>query len=379
MSPAPEALRSLETPRVVADRGRLAANIARMADLARAAGVGLRPHVKTHKCLEIARLQLAAGAVGLTAAKPDEALVFIAHGCPSLTLAYPVLDGRKLDRLLPAAREAGCDLRLMADSDRGAEALEAAAARHGVELPVFLKIDVGLRRCGLAPGAPGLVPLAGRIAGAQGLRLAGLLSHAGQAYAARDAAQVRDIAREENRLMNAAAARLRGAGIEVPEISVGSTPTVLAGDVWDGVTEIRPGNYVFLDRTPLRLGLAGVGDMALWVLATVVSANADWLIIDAGSKVLSSDGGAHGSGLDGFGLALSLDAGDDLAQALPVLKLSEEHGFVQRESSRLGVGDRLRILPNHTCPVVNLADSLTVIHPDGATEEWPVAARGRVR
>lgn len=374
-----DTLRQLETPCVMADHARLAANIARMADLARSAGVALRPHVKTHKCLEIARLQLAAGATGLTASKADEALIFIADGCPSLTVAYPVMDPRKLDRLLYAARDKGCDVRMLADSEQGAAALDAAAARHAFAIPVFLKIDVGLHRCGLAPDAPGLLPLARRIAEAKNLRLAGILSHAGQAYGARDREQVRDIAREENRLMNRAAARLRGAGIEAPEISVGSTPTVLAGDAWEGITEIRPGNYVFLDRTPLRLGLAGAGDVSLWVLATVVSANADWLIVDAGSKVLSSDGGAHGSGMEGYGLALPLDAPEEMGSALAVRKLSEEHGFVERKDSKLGVGDVLKILPNHSCPVANLTEMLTVLHPDGKTEEWSVAARGQVR
>lgn len=375
----PTVLRSLETPCVVADHARLLANIGRMADLARAAGVALRPHVKTHKCREIARMQLAAGAAGLTASKTDEALVFMEDGCPSLTVAYPVLDPRKLDRLLEAARDNGCDLRMLADSGQGAAALAAAAERHAFELPVFLKIDVGLHRCGLAPDDPRLLPLAQRVAESKRLRLAGILSHAGHAYGAKDAAQVREIARDENRLMNAAAARLRGAGLDLPEISVGSTPTVLTGDAWEGITEIRPGNYVFMDRTPLRLGLAGLADMSLWVLATVVSANADWLIVDAGSKVLSSDGGGHGSALDGHGLAWVLDASEEMAHALTVRKLSEEHGFVQRGNSKLGVGDVLKILPNHACPVANLTETLTVLHPDGSTEEWAVAGRGAVR
>ncbi len=373
----PAVLRSLETPQVVVDHARLAANIARMADLARAAGVALRPHVKTHKCREIARMQLAAGAAGLTASKPDEALVFIADRAPSVTVAYPVVDPRKADRLLAAARDTGCDLRMLADSAQGVEALEAAAARHAFDLPVYLKIDVGLHRCGLAPDHPDLLPLARRIAGSGSLRLAGLLSHAGHAYGAKDAAQVREVAREENRLLNQVAGRLRAAGLDVPELSVGSTPTVLACDQWDGITEMRPGNYVFMDRTPLRLGLARVADVSLWVLATVVSANADWLIVDAGSKVLSSDGGAHGSDLAGHGLALPLDAGDDLSQALPVLRLSEEHGFVQRGDSNLGVGDVLKILPNHSCPVANLAEALTILYPGGDVELWAVAARGK--
>ncbi len=365
----------LETPAVLVDSARLAANIARVADIARRAGVALRPHVKTHKSLEIARMQLAAGACGLTCSKADEALVFIRGGAPSVTCAYPIADPRKLDRLLQAAGEAGCDLRLMADSRAVAVALSAAAIRNRRTVPVYLKIDVGLHRCGLAHDDPALPLLGAYVHEAPGLTLAGILSHAGQAYGANSAAGVRAVARTEASLMRSARDRLLAAGLPVAEVSVGSTPTVLASDDTEGVTEIRPGNYVFMDRTPLRLGLCEEHEVALTVLATVVGVNDRYALTDAGSKVLSSDGGAHGApGSGGFGLAWPEDGG----RPLPVARLSEEHGWLEHGGDFPAVGSRVRILPNHACVVANLAECLFL-----TGEEEPraltVDARGRTR
>ncbi len=426
---------ALDTPCVLVDRVRLDANLQAMQARATWHGLALRPHIKTHKCPEIAARQLALGAAGITAAKVDEALVFLAAGVRDLTLAYPLVCSEKLDRLLAAAKAAGARVRLLADSESGVATLEAAARRHGPwpdvsggGLEVFLKIDVGLGRCGLVPDDPGLIPLARRLADGNkekgsGLRLAGLLSHAGQAYGAADAAQARDVAEAERRLMVGLAGRLRGLGLAVPEVSVGSTPTVLAAEDFSGLTEIRPGNYAFLDRAAVRLGLAGLGDVALTVLATVVSRGRDRIIIDAGSKSLSAELGAHGTGSAGYGFGLAFPvqtaptapcaadacsggAGDEaLAVAdllrswppgvpgLPVARLSEEHGILnvpgpgtaERPAATwaagLAVGDRVRILPNHACAVANLAERYVVLlpGPPPGIVFWEVAARGKVR
>ena len=374
------AISAMDTPRVLLDRGLLLKNIRRMRDLAESHGLALRPHAKTHKCVEIARLQQEEGATGLTVAKAEEALVFLRAGIRSLTLAYPLLDPAKLDRLLDAARECGATLRLLADSPEGIAILSNGAARHNAVLDVFLKIDVGLGRCGVGPDDPRLLPLAATIAGDNRLQLAGLLSHAGHAYAATGVQAVRAIAGEERLLMLQARDRLTKTGIPVPEISVGSTPTVLAADNFQGISEIRPGNYVFLDRTQMRLGVARPEEIALSVAATVVSANQDFFIIDAGSKTLSSDGGAHGSsGPDGFGLAFAPEEFPREGRGLIIEKLSEEHGFVRRQGRSLPLGTRLRLLPNHACPVANLTDTYLVLSQGGETETWTVAARGKVR
>ena len=354
---------NIETPCVVVDRARLAANIARVAGIGERYGVAVRPHVKTHKSLDIARLQLEAGAVGLTASQVDEALEFVCAGVGSVTCAYPCVQGPGLDRLLAEAGERGCDVRFVADSAAGLDALAGAAQRHGCSLPVYVKVDVGLHRCGVAPDSPALVHLARDVAGAAHLTLAGILSHAGHSYAARDEAGARAVAGAEAGFMRAAREHIEAAGLAVHEVSVGSTPTVLASDDFAGITEIRPGNYVFMDRTPVRLGLAAEDEVSLTVLATVVSINDSWIIIDAGSKILSSDGGAHGAVSEDFGLAYPVMGDGSLSRPLSVGRLSEEHGWLVRNGTDLAVGTRVRILPNHSCPVANLARAR---HGEGA-------------
>ncbi|MSP82578.1 MAG: alanine racemase [Alphaproteobacteria bacterium] len=369
---------SVETPAVVIDKPRLQANIDAMQARAAHHGVTLRPHIKTHKCLEIAAAQLGAGAVGLTCSKTEEAAVFAAAGVPSITVAYPQVLGAKVDRLIAVAAEHGTSLRFIADSAAGVETLVGAAKRAARTIPVFVKVDVGLHRCGVQENDPALVTLAQAIARAPGLVFAGLLAHAGHAYGGGNAAGVRQVAREENATMDRARRRIVDAGIAVPEISVGSTPTALASDAYEGVTEMRPGNYVFLDLTPVQLGLATLDQVALTVLATVVSANDQYLIVDSGSKVLSSDFRPHGGGGTAYGLAFPDGPTLSLEDGLPVAKLSEEHGWIAHGGHRLPVGARVRIVPNHSCPVANLADAFVVAAPGESPTTWRVAARGKV-
>ncbi|MDQ6655061.1 MAG: alanine racemase, partial [Verrucomicrobiota bacterium] len=282
--------------------------------------------------------------------------------------------------LLQAAAHRATDLRVVVDSKGGVRALSEAARRNGCVAGALLEIDVGLHRCGLAEEDPMLLPLVRSICASSDLRFVGLLSHAGHAYGASTRQEVAQIAAEECAILRRVRGRLEAAGIEVSEVSVGSTPTVLAGDSWEGITEIRPGNYAFLDRTPVRLGLVGMDRVALTVLTTVVSANAHYLIVDAGSKVLSSDRGAHGTAaVADDGLAFPLGEEKDPAAALHVVKLSEEHGFIERGSGDLPLGSKLRIVPNHACPVVNLADSLTAISGEREIAHWRVAARAKTR
>jgi D-serine deaminase-like pyridoxal phosphate-dependent protein len=372
-------LHTVETPCVLVDEARLLANLHQAQRTAEANGVKLRPHIKTHKSLHIARLQLEAGAVGITASKADEALVFLQGGFKSVTVAYPQAVPAKVARLLAAALERQAEVRFIADSPEGVEVLARAAERHDHQVGVFLKIDVGLHRCGLQETDPRLLPLAEIIQRSRSLRFAGLLSHAGHAYGSAEASQVRHVAEEECALLNRVRARLEGAGHEVREVSVGATPTFLTSQSYAGITEVRPGNYVFLDGTALRLGLAGPERIALSVLATVVSMNQDYFIVDAGSKVLSSDLGAHGTGsAGGFGTAYRLPDYADHRGGLALVKLSEEHGFVRRGGASVAVGARLRIIPNHACPVVNLAEELVVLQDTGVAR-WPVDARAKTR
>ncbi|WP_207478363.1 alanine racemase [Arenibaculum pallidiluteum] len=379
LDPAP-ALAALDpaawpTPRVIVDRARLAGNIRRVQDIADRAGLRLRPHAKTHKSVAIARQQVSAGAVGVTVAKPGEAQVFVEAGIPSVLLAYPVVEPFRIDALLEAVRGQGTELLCMADRTEGAIALAAAAARHGMELPVLVKVDVGLGRLGVDPAGPAAVDLAGTIVRAPHLRFGGIMSHAGQAYAAPGRDEVAAIAEEERRTMLAVRDRLLAAGLPVPVVSVGSTPTVLAQRDFGGLTEVRPGNSVFLDGTALRLGIAAAAEVALWVLATVVGHGPRHAIVDAGSKVLSSDLGAHGSGAPGYGWAFPVLGGPPLF----VERLSEEHGWLRMDGAPPPVGSRVAVLPNHACPVANLTDLLTLVGGGEPPMDIPVDARGRVR
>ena len=370
-------LQGLETPAVVIEQSKLQANIDLGAEIASAGGVLIRPHVKTHKSISIARLQLAAGATGVTSAKSEEAEVFLRNGIQSLTLAHPLVDSVKIVRLIQVAAEQDADVRFIADSLVGIEVIGAAAADFGRVAPVFVKVDVGLGRCGVDPAGPQAEVLAKAIVRSENLQFCGLLSHAGHAYAATGPDGVHAIASRERETMKELADRLRSIGIEVPEISVGSTPTLLAHDGFEGLTEVQPGNYVFLDLTQVALGLTSLSQIALSVIATVVSCNSDYAIIDAGSKVLSSDRGPHGSdNLKGYGLAFPLD--DSLEQGMTVARLSEEHGFVYHKGHVLRIGSRLRIFPNHSCVVTNLAASLWIVDENGKLEEWPVDARACV-
>ncbi|MGD9329975.1 MAG: alanine racemase [Desulfobacterales bacterium] len=369
----------IETPAVVIQRPALDNNIRHMQDLARTHGLNLRPHIKTHKSLAIARLQMDAGACGITAAKVDEALPFIRDGIPSVTLAQPQMIASKLDRLLTIAQAQSCDLRLIVDSRQGLDLLAGRAAEHGYRPGVLIKIDVGLHRCGCRPDDPAILALADIIHRHPWLRFEGLLSHAGHAYGAQDSTTVAAIAEDERQTMLAVANRLNQAGLRVPEISVGATPTVLAAHRFDGLTEIRPGNYVFMDQTPLRLGLITHQQIALTVLTTVISSNATFLIVDAGSKTLSADKGAHGvGGGAGYGIGWPRDRYLAAGRELTLTRLSEEHGFITRTHDDLPLGTCLRVIPNHACPVANLARELIVLDGHRAYA-WPVDARGRVR
>lgn len=377
-----ESFLDLETPAIVVDRARLLRNVERVQEIGRRHGVAVRPHIKTHKCVPVAELQLNAGACGITASKVSEAEVFVEAGVRSITLAYPLVDRRKARRALAAAQRAGCNLNVLADSRAGVECLETAAEEAGIRVGTYLKIDVGLHRAGLKPDDASLVPVARQICQSAHLTLRGLLSHAGHAYGAKDRAGARAVAESERQQMIAVKERLAAADIAVEEISVGSTPTVLAAENFDGVTEIRPGNYVYFDLTAVRLGVARLREVSLSALASVVSVNDQFAIVDAGSKVLSSDTGPHGAtGGSGFGLAFpaNLEIAEDTADdAFVVEKLSEEHGFVRLDGRRLRIGDLLRIVPNHSCPVANLSREVAVFGETGEFERWPVAAAGKV-
>jgi|SRR5438128_704475 len=360
-------LHDLETPVVLVDLDVLDRNIARMAESARSRSVRLRPHAKTHKVLEIGRRQVEAGAAGLSVAKTSEAEVFAEAGFDDLFVAYPVVGADKARRLLALAER----LRRLAvgvDSVEGAATLAGVFREANRVLDVMLKVDVGLHRVGVLPERAR--ETAGRLADLPGLRLRGIFTHAGQGYHEERPEGVTAVARHEGSTMAAVADELRRAGIAVEEVSVGSTPTARAAMAQPGVTECRPGNYVYHDGSQVALGTCAREDCALTVLATVVSVPApDRAVVDAGSKTLSSDPLRPRPG--GYG---QIDGRRSRIQ-----RLSEEHGVIDVEGGdTFRVGERVRILPNHACVVSNLHDRLFGVRDEAVEAEWRVDARGRV-
>ena len=359
-------LDSIETPAALVDLDVVERNVAAMAERARRAGVRLRPHAKTHKTVEIARLQLAAGANGLSVAKVGEAEVFAAAGFQDLFVAYPVVGEDKGRRLLALADRAR--LAVGVDSPDGARTLDSVFRASGRRLDVLLKVDVGFHRVGVLPDHA--VQAAQSISSLSGLRLRGVFTHAGHAYLAESPEGVAEVGRSEGSILVETAQRIRDSGIEIEEVSVGSTPTARHAMAIPGVTSCRPGNYVFHDASQVNLGVCAAEECALTVLATVVSVPAAFrAVVDAGSKTLSSDP-LRPRG-PGFGFVIGRQS--------RLARLSEEHGVIDVASGEtFRVGERVRILPNHACVVSNLHDRLVGIRGGRVETELAVAARGRV-
>lgn len=349
-----------ETPDVVVDLDRVRANVDRAARQARDAGIALRPHAKTHKMVEIARMQMEAGAAGLQVAKLGEAEVFAAAGIVDLFVGYPLVGAAKVERL----RALEGDVSVAVDSLDTARAL----AGMGRTLRVVIELDTGLHRTGVAPGRPA-VDLALEVQRLPDLELAGVFTHEGQIYGAADQAQA---AHEAFDALVATADAIRAHGIEVPVVSAGSTGGFRHALEHPGITEVRPGTYVFNDSSQVAQGSATWDDVAAFVVATVVARPAeDRAVIDAGSKVLTNDRLASPVPQQTHGALVGHDG-------LFVTRLSEEHGVIDG-ASELRVGDRVAVVPNHICPVINLADSVSITEGGAPVGRWQVAARGRVR
>ncbi|MEP6758157.1 MAG: alanine racemase [Actinomycetota bacterium] len=368
--PSDAAFDEIDTPALLFDLDIVERNIAEMAAVAADAGVALRPHAKTHKSPEIARMQVDAGASGLTVAKLGEAEVIADAGFTDLLVAYPIVGVQKLARL--AALLERVAVRVSLDAVEVAEGIGGVGVRLGVDVPVLVEVDTGLHRMGRPPGEPSAL-LATEIARVPGVDVIGLLTHAGHAYRTTDPAELRRAATQEAEDLLDTAARCERAGLPIRQISVGSTPTARIAATVPGVTEIRPGTYVFNDVQQLRLGLATVETCAARVLVTVVARpTAERFLVDAGSKSFSADGG-NGPPWPGRGVVLGRP---DLVLDF----LSEEHGVGHIEGGGdVGIGQRLQVVPLHACSCVNLFDSAVGTRGESVDHEIAIAARGRMR
>jgi D-serine deaminase-like pyridoxal phosphate-dependent protein len=357
-------IRDLPTPALLLDLDVLERNLRHMADRAGRLGVKLRPHIKTHKCIEIGQRQRELGARGITVSTLEEALVFGEHGFDDITWAFPVPLSR-LDELPPLAER--ITLRLVVDSMEAVDALERLAA----PLHVWLKVDSGYHRAGVDPTSSASPDLARRIAESPKLVFDGILTHSGHAYRGPGRPQVAAAAREERDVMVTFAARLRALGIDVPEVSVGSTPAMAAVDHLQGVTDARPGNYVFHDYMQVLLGTCTVGECAVSVLASVVSCQpgARHAVTDAGALVMSKDSGCSHAPHQTMGEVFDDYAAGTLRDDFRLVSLSQEHGVT---SAPAPVGSRLRILPNHSCLTAACFDRYYVVRGETVVDRWEI-------
>ncbi len=362
-------LQSLNTPALVVDVARLERNVSGVAGRLGSAGVSLRPHWKTSKCLDVARLQLAAGAIGFTCSTPEEVRALGDAGIRGLVWAHQPVGAAKVAFAVDAVDRYG--VMLIADSVEVARPLSDALVAAGLVADLLLDVDTGLGRTGVDPDHA--VALAGAIRGLPGLRLRGVLAHEGHLYGyGADHLGLDAEAGEASRRLVEVAESLRAAGHAIDVVSVGSTPGLAASPYISGVTEARPGTYVYNDGNQLRLGTCTLDDCALTVLARVVSAQrAGTVIIDAGSKAMSSDAV---SAENGYGLVL--DASGEPLAGVSFSRANEEHGFLTGPgTATLAVGDLVRILPHHGCATVNMWSELVVMRADGMYERWPIVAR----
>ncbi|NBW64362.1 D-TA family PLP-dependent enzyme [bacterium] len=362
---AGSALSRLETPAPLVDLDRMERNITRMARYARQHGIALRPHIKTHKSKVVAAQQMSAGAVGLTCATPAEAVVMSAV-CHDLLLAYPPV-GAKAERLLSVPPSARVTVSL--DSARAIDDLAIVARRSNREIGVYVEVDVGMHRVGV-PTVDEAIALARHVRASAPLQFAGVAFYPGhiRSTVASQDGELATLTADIGRMLVA----FDRAGLPPAIVSGGSTPTMWRTHEMVGVTEMRPGTYVYNDRTTAEIGACSWDDCAFSVLATVVStAVPGQAVIDAGAKALGREPMRGASG-EGFGALL--DRPD-----VVVARMSEEHGILDlsRTDWRPSVGDLVRVVPNHVCIVVHLNDLMYGVRGDRVDTSWPVDARGR--
>lgn len=362
-------LSELETPAVVIDLDVMDQNLARMAAYCRDHKLLLRPHTKSHKIPELAQRQIASGATGITVAKLGEAEVMLEAGIKDILIAYPIVGGEKTARLARIAEQA--NIRVSLDSAEAARGISAAAARHGSTIGVLVEMDVGFRRCGLG-NENDLLALARVVSDLPALDFKGLMFFPGHFTVGPEQRAV--LRAQVNDYLDRARETFARAGLSLSIVSGGSTPTAYESSLFHGVNEVRPGMYIFNDRTTAGIKAASLDDCALSVVVTVVStAVPEHAIVDGGSKTFSSDRYQAEDAI-GFGLVKE-------DHSVVVERLSEEHGHlnIARSERRYRVGDRLSIVPNHVCTTLNMHDEVYGVRGEQVEKVWRVAGRGKVR
>jgi D-serine deaminase-like pyridoxal phosphate-dependent protein len=370
--PEPNAM--AETPALLLDRHRMERNIARMRAHLSTLGVRMRPHVKTNKCLEVARRLADDGCGPITVSTLREAEFFFEHGFTDILYGVAIAP----NRFAQATRLArmGASLTLVLDSMETARLLAAHVAAEGQEVDVVLEIDCDGHRSGLPPDSPLIVEIARELRRG-GIAVKGVMTHAGNSYNSKSTTEIEAYARQERDAVVRAARALRENGFAAPMVSVGSTPTALFATDLTGVTEVRAGVFVFFDLVMAGLGVCQLSDIALSVLTTVIGHQPEkgWTIVDAGWMALSRDRGTASQAVDqGYGVVCDV-AGVPLPDMI-VVGANQEHGIVAARDGRAGaaalpVGTQLRILPNHACATAAQHGGYHVIGDQASPAYWP--------
>jgi D-serine deaminase-like pyridoxal phosphate-dependent protein len=361
-------IHDLDTPAILIDVDVMEKNIQRVAKYTDEHGLRLRPHTKTHKVPELGRMQVEAGAAGLTVAKVSEAEVMLKAGPPDLLIAYPLVGRAKLARLvnLPEA-----DITVALDSEQAARDLSAAAAAAGRTIGVLAEVDVGLGRVGVQPG-PAVVNLARIISSLPGLDFRGIAFYPGHIKSVDEAGLA--ALRKVDETLSAIVDDLKKAGLPVKIVSGGSTPALFQSHVVSRMNEIRPGTYIFNDRNTWECGACTLEECAASILLTVVSTSvAGQMIIDGGSKTFSSDRCTVAT-VPGFGYFPE-------EPAAVLERMNEEHGFVNLAKAQRSwqIGDRVRVVPNHICVAMNLHETVYGIRGEDVVAKWNVEGRGKLQ
>lgn len=361
-------LQNLDTPVLLIDIDGVEKNLDRMMAFAQKHRLMVRPHIKTHKTPELAHMQIEKGAAGITVASLGEAEVMADAGIMDIFMAYEIIGSAKLKRLA-ALMQRSVKLTSAVDSLTGARALSQAMTQNNLCHGVLIEVDTGQGRCGIKdPG--NVLALAQAISALPGLRFKGIFTHEGQTYGVIEREKIRQIALKAGQTLVTMANYLDQNGFHCDTVSVGSTPAWNFTGTIPGITEIRPGTYIFNDRVQVACGAAGVTDCAATILATVIShPEANRIVIDAGSKTFSD---ARPAFLAGFG---QVKHRPDLI----VNWTNEEHGIIQGQAQELTIGDLVEIIPNHICTTVNMLDTMWLHQSGHNLTQVRIAARGRVQ
>lgn len=365
----------LATPAALIDVRRMQRNIDTMQQRMNALGVALRPHVKTSKCVEVVRRQIAAGARGITVSTLKEAEQFFAAGVTDILYAV----GMVPSKLAPAKalRERGCDLKIIVDSVDAAKAVAEFGNTQSHVFEVWLEVDTDGHRAGLKPDGEELIAV-GRALHEGGMKLGGVMTHAGASYELNTPAALQAMAEQERSRCVQAAERLRAAGMPCANVSVGSTPTALSAQHLEGVTEVRAGVYVFHDLVMTNIGVASMDDVALSVLTTVIGHQKEkgWALVDAGWMAMSRDRGTQKQTCD-YGYGQVCDVDGKPIDGYVVDSANQEHGIIARAgaldhdiAARFPVGTLLRVLPNHACATAAQFPEYVAIDGD-SSPHWP--------